>query len=117
MNLKQHKTLTIEKWSSFSFGRQILMIANELNRAKNWITKNDLHEVKLCYERAFELLYLTIANVKERYRRKELLRLKEVLAELYASEELLLKKNAQLYMVTISLSAESYNLLNPKPNT
>jgi hypothetical protein len=113
LELKQHKTLTVEKWASFSFGKQILMIANELNRAKNWIKKKDYIEVRLCYERAFELLYLTISNVTKRSRRLELIRLKEVLAELYSSDHYLVNKNSQLYNVTISLSSESYNMLNP----
>ena len=61
MNLKHHKTLTKEKWSRFPFYKQIIMIANEINRAKNWIIKGDIDEVKNCYEKALELIDLTVA--------------------------------------------------------
>ena len=53
MNLKHHKTLTKEKWLTFPFYKQVIMIANEMNRAGKWIEKNDFLEVRYCYERAF----------------------------------------------------------------
>ena len=117
MILKQHKSLTVEKWATFSFGKQILMIANELNRAKNWVIKKDFTEALLCYERAMELLYLTIANTKKRPLLLELCRFKEMLAELYNTGKPGLNQNKLLYDTVLKLSPESYNLLNPKPNT
>ncbi|MFA6924289.1 MAG: hypothetical protein WC223_08555 [Bacteroidales bacterium] len=60
MNLIYHKNLTVEKWSVYSKAQQILMIANELNRAKNMPEKNKINETNLCYERAFELIDLTV---------------------------------------------------------
>ena len=113
MNLKHHKNLTIEKWRVFSFGKQIVMIASELNRAKNWIIRNDIAEAKLCYERAFELLYLTIACATKRTRRFELCRFKELLAGLYINKMPSLEKNTPLYIVLLSLSRESFALLKP----
>ncbi len=73
-----------ERWSGFPFDRQILMIANELNRAKNLLRDaNDPAESTRCLERAFELLDLTIegASGTSRY---EFLRFREVLGQLYA---------------------------------
>lgn len=113
MILKHHKTLTGEKWSTFSYGKQILMIGNELNRAKNWISKEDFQEVTLCYERALELLYLTIACSKRRAQIFELARLKEVIAGLCIRKTHSLEKNNLVYRVLISLSPESYSLLHP----
>ncbi len=37
--LKLHKNLESAKWQKFSVKQRELMIANELNRAKNWIEK------------------------------------------------------------------------------
>ena len=108
MNLKYHKTLTIEKWLKFPFEKQIWMIANELNRAKNWIIKNDTKEVKSCYERAFELLYLTIAGIKDRNKLREFTRFKEVLAWQYIQEKPQLKDNNMLLKVLLLLDRRSY---------
>jgi len=43
-------------------GQQILMIANELNRAQNWIEKPQFNEVNLTYERAMKLMDITISD-------------------------------------------------------
>ncbi len=82
------------------------MIANELNRAKNWIEKKDLEEVKNCYERALELLDLTIATTKSKNRLKEYLRLREMTGRLYIEKKGNLKFNSQLFAITCILSRE-----------
>lgn len=81
--LKFHKNLDIKKWNKFSKSQQILMIANELNRAKNWFLRSDLEEVNNCYERAFELLDLTISLATRKNLVKELLRFREIFALQY----------------------------------
>ena len=83
--LKLHPTLS-ERWTSFSESQQILMIANELNRAIHWIRHGRRHAVNLCYERAFELLDLTVGTAKKSTLRRELLRAREVMAGQYAAE-------------------------------
>lgn len=108
MKLKYHRNLTKEKWSQFPFFQQILMVANELHRASKWIEKGDFSEVKLCYERAFELLYLTIAVLQERRKLRELLRFKEMLALLYVKKRPLLSENESLERVLILLDKESF---------
>lgn len=89
------------------------MVGCELNRAKNWIVRNDFQEVRLCYERALELLYLTIASTKKKTRVHELTRFKEVLSGLYLEEVPSVEKNTKIYNTLISLSSESYSLLHP----
>ena len=54
MNL--HKSMTLERWSCFAKGQQILMIANEINRAKNILSKNNSDDVNSSYERALDLI-------------------------------------------------------------
>lgn len=109
--LRLHKNLNKEKWSSFGLSRQILMIANELNRAKNWLIKGELDEVANCYERAFELLDLTIELAARRNLRKELLRFREMLAWQYVVEQKEVSVNQRLFDVLLSLNKDSYNLL------
>ena len=111
--LKLHKNLGIEKWSTFNRGKQLLMIANEINRAKNWMQKGDSEEVMNSYNRAFELLDLTISDINEEHMLRELLRFREIVGFQYISEKKDLEINAKLLKVLISLNKESYNLLNP----
>ncbi|MEW6687042.1 MAG: hypothetical protein AB1393_12705 [Candidatus Edwardsbacteria bacterium] len=111
MKLNYHPTLTEEKWATFSTSQQILMIANELNRAGNWIAKSDFSEAKLCYERAMELLFLTIATLKDHKKLRELLRFKEMLATLYAKDVLSNSENSSLLKALILLDKGSFQLL------
>jgi len=46
--MTQHSTLTQERWSSFSSSQQILMIANEMNRAKKLFSLPDKGGLTLC---------------------------------------------------------------------
>ena len=117
--LKLHKNLNPDRWQKFSVKQRELMIANELNRAKNWIEKKDIEEVKNCYERALELLDLTIATTKNKNRLKEYLRLREMMGKFYIekkgnlipkgivdSEGIDLKFNSQLFTCICTLSKE-----------
>lgn len=108
MKLKYHRDLTKERWSQFPFFQQVLMVANELHRANKWIEKGDFSEVKLCYERALELLYLTIEVLQEKRKLRELLRFKEMLALLYIKKKPLLLENKGLEKVLILLDKESF---------
>ena len=81
-----------------------LMIANELNRAKTWIKKRDFEEVKNCYERALELMDLTIATVRSRNRLKEYLRLREMMRKFYIEKKGNLRFNSQLFACICTMS-------------
>ena len=110
--LKLHKNLTLKKWCNYSKGQQILMIANELNRAQNWLQKEENFEVNQCYERAFELLDLTLEDKKWHKGIKEILRFREMLAELYVTKEKDKISNKKAYDILITLTPESYNMLH-----
>ena len=56
--------MTTEKWFSYPVYQQILMIANELNRAQNALEKGDVENAVHAWERAFELTDLTTADPK-----------------------------------------------------
>jgi len=111
MILKYHQTLTEEKWNTFPFYKQLIMIGNELNRAKNWIENNDTEKVKSCYERAFELFYLTIVCLKDMRKLKELLRAKEMLGALYMEKTPNLNENVALFRALLCLDKDSFACL------
>jgi hypothetical protein len=107
-----HKSLSLEKWSAYPKTQQILMISNELNRAKNWIIKNRNAEANLAYERAFELIDLSSVDTKWKNVSVEFLRLKETIGELYCQTDKDLNKNNLCLKLLIAFNTESYNLLN-----
>lgn len=109
VKLRHHANLTPESWNRFPFEKQVLMIGNELHRAKNWIQKEDYAEVKHCYERAFELLFLSIGNLKEPNKIREFTRFYEALAGLYVKKEPDAKANRELLMVLILMDRKSYS--------
>lgn len=106
--LKLHKNLDQQKWDSFAKDKQILMIANELNRAKNWIARGNPEEVTNCYERAIELLDLTISLTAKRNLLRELLRFRDVLCSQYISEEKDALANQKLFNLLLSINKNSY---------
>jgi len=109
-----HKSLNVNKWVTYSKGQQILLIANELNRAKNWIVKEENKEVNFAYERAFELIDLAVEDPKWGVGIKELLRLREIIGMLFLESKLDFQLNNLCYTSLIALSSESYNLMNGK---
>ncbi|MCF7887563.1 MAG: hypothetical protein K9L71_04050 [Candidatus Omnitrophica bacterium] len=115
--LRFHKTLTKEKWQKFSSAQQIIMIANELNRAINWIKKGDLEEVNNCYKRAFELLDLTVSISENYSKQKELLRLRGLISHQYILPDKDLEITKKLLSVLILIDPGSYNLLSKSSKT
>jgi hypothetical protein len=83
MNLR-HPGL-VERMASFPSHQQILMVANELVRAKN-LAANP-REFKNALERALELLDLLCRNVRKYDRLRELRRARELIARLYVTPE------------------------------
>jgi len=77
-----HQHLASGGWNKISFCEQMANIGSEIFRTINWQKKNKDYADK-AFERALELLMLTIDDKKNRGRLKELTRLKEVLADYF----------------------------------
>ena len=110
----QHSALARERWSSFSPAQQILMIANEMNRAKRLFPLQDKRGLKLCYERILYLSDLTIQSNSRSGFRKELLRWRDLAAEeyllFYQSDEMErpdIKRHLKIFKLLLLLSPES----------
>lgn len=58
--MSQHSSLSPERWAQFNLDQQILMIGNEMNRAKRSIELGDRQSLSLSYERVLRLLDLTV---------------------------------------------------------
>jgi hypothetical protein len=83
----QHASLSPERWSAFRLDQQILMIGNEMNRAARLMRPQDRASLALSYERILRLADLTIEVQARPALRRELLRWRDLIAELYVSEE------------------------------
>jgi hypothetical protein len=77
-----HAGLTPERWAGFSLDQQLLMVANELNRAGKLAGPGEAERLRRSYERALELTDLTVAAHAERGLRRELLRWRDLVAAL-----------------------------------
>jgi len=80
----QHKQLAAGRWQGLDFLEQMANIGSEVRRTINWKNKGHKEYSRLAFERALELLDLTVADPKNKKRLKELLRLREVLADFFA---------------------------------
>ena len=91
-----HKSLQ-NRFHGFPEHQQLLMVANELNRAQNLI--NDPQEYKNCLERALELMDLFLAD-KSGSLLRETLRLRDIIAKSYIGkpDEVVTIKNTLLQM-------------------
>jgi len=78
-----HKELAAGKWEKLSLAEQMANIGSEVERAINWRTKNNPEYSRLAFERALELLDLTLSCNHVFPRLKELARLREVLADFF----------------------------------
>jgi len=83
----QHASLTSDRWSQFSRDQQVLMVSNEMNRASRLLSDSDTVSRRLSYERVLRLLDLSIEVSECRAFRRELLRLRGVIGELYIAKE------------------------------
>ena len=81
--MTQHSTLNPSRWAQFSLDHQILMIANEMNRASKLRAPSDRDRLLGSYARALQLTDLTVAVQPGRALRRELLRWRDLVAQLY----------------------------------
>ena len=81
--MTQHASLTLERWSAYSRDQQILMIANEMNRAGKLFGTADRARLASAYERVLRLADLTTEAQPSRSLRRELLRWRELAGAVY----------------------------------
>ena len=82
-----HKDLQ-ERWHSLSLMEQLANVGSEVERALNWKEKGNTGYATLAFERALELLYYTTETIDDFYRLKELKRLREVLVDYFAGQNI-----------------------------
>ena len=78
--MSQHAELSPARWRQFGRDQQLLMIANEMHRGRRAVSAD---EVRRLYERVLRLVDLTIGVAERATFRRELLRWRDGIAELY----------------------------------
>jgi hypothetical protein len=78
---QQHRDLAADRWDLLSFAEQMANIGSEIERTISWKRKGRPEISSRAFERALELLDLTIADAKNRTRLRELLRVREAIAD------------------------------------
>jgi len=80
----QHSDLTQDHWNEFTLFEQMANVGSEVERAIKWKNKGNKEYSRMAFERALELLDLTIADPKNISKLKEIVRVREVLADYFA---------------------------------
>ena len=80
----RHGELAAGRWFDLSFFDQMANVGAEIGRTISWKNRNRPDYSQRAFERALELLDLTISDRKNRSRLRELLRVREALADCYA---------------------------------
>jgi hypothetical protein len=78
-----HRDLAAGRWFELPLVEQLAHVGSEVERTMRWRAKGNAEYARRAFERALELLDLTIADTKHRSRLRELTRLREVLADAF----------------------------------
>ena len=79
----QHKELAAGRWSKLSFFEQMANIGSEVERALNWRVKNNADYAQKAFERALELIDLTLENTRNYSHLKEITRMREAVVDYF----------------------------------
>ena len=79
----QHKELAAGRWDEFRLIEQMAHVGSEVERALNWKAKNNLERSAKAFDRALELLDMTLGCPRNRPRLKEIARAREVCVDFF----------------------------------
>jgi hypothetical protein len=104
---QQHKNLAAGRWKELSFFEQMANVGSEVERTIRWKKKNNADYSQRAFERALELLDLTVSDEKNRKRLRELLRVREALADHFVFDNIYksTNQNWQNYFLAFNFAA------------
>ncbi|GMU19537.1 MAG: hypothetical protein AMXMBFR12_07290 [Candidatus Babeliales bacterium] len=76
-----HQDLSLERWSKMSLLEQLANVGTDIERTIQWKKRGDCAASRAAFDRALELLYLTIKDPKNRKRLKEICRARYLLVD------------------------------------
>lgn len=105
--MSQHAELTAERWARSTLGQQILQIGVELHRGESALRPERMRELRNGHERLLRPIDLTVQVNSGLSLRREWLRLREVIGELYLREEPDSVQHRAASIVTLQLHPDS----------
>jgi hypothetical protein len=82
----QHKDLAAGRWNQLSFIEQMANIGSEVERALNWRIKKNTDYAQKAFERALELIDLTLESDRNYAHLKEIARMREAIVDYFFGE-------------------------------
>ena len=79
----QHKDLAEGRWNKLSFVEQMANIGSEVERALNWRIKKNTDYAQKAFERALELIDITLDIDKNYAHLKEVARMREAIVDYF----------------------------------
>ncbi len=89
-----HKDLANGRFHQMSFCEQMANIGSEIERALNWREKNNTDYSQKAFERALDLMSITISGITDMHRLKELTRTREALNDYFIGDNKFLSTSA-----------------------
>jgi len=105
--MTQHAALTADRWVRFPREQQVLMISNEMHRASRLLADDRAKSRRLAYERVLRLVDLSVEVARERTLRRELLRWRDLVGELYVAEQAMPAAHAAALRALLQLTPAS----------
>jgi len=81
--MTQHKELAAGRWKEMPLCEQMANVGSEVERALIWRAKNNAVYSRNAFERALELIDLTIESVSNSARLKEITRVREAMVDYF----------------------------------
>ena len=82
----QHKDLAAGRWKEMPFTEQMANIGSEVERALKWRAKDNALYCQQAFERALELIDLTLVNGRSFAYLKEIARMREAVVDYFAGQ-------------------------------
>ena len=82
----QHQELAAGRWQQLTFFEQMANIASEVERSLNWRMRNNPGYSQRAFERALELIDLTLAAAKRPSCLRELARVREAMVDYFSGK-------------------------------
>ena len=105
--MSPHGSLTPERWRKFTLSQQILMIGNDMNRAAKLMNVEHADTRRVTYAAILRLVDLTVDVHSSRNLRRELLRWRDLIADLYIRPECDPEAHGKAFRCLLQFTPES----------
>ena len=80
----QHKNLAAGRWNELPLVEKMANIGSEVERALNWRIKKNIDYAQKAFDRALELIDMTLAGDKNYAHLKEIARMREAIVDFFS---------------------------------